>query len=112
MIVTQTFEVQRPAAVDGTFLASVPLLVEQMRAGGYAPASVRSSTGLVEDFAKWLDQREICGRCVEVKLVDEYLDARWQHRRRRRGDAFTLREFLKLVAVDSAVAIKPPIATL
>lgn len=110
MIVTQTFEVQRPAAVDGSFLASVPLLVGQMQARGYAPASVRSSTGLVQDFAKWLDQREICGRSVEVKLVDEYLDARWQHRRRRRGDGFTLRAFLRLVAVDSAVAVKPPIA--
>jgi hypothetical protein len=61
MIVTHTFAVQRPVAVDGSFLALVPLLVEQMQARGYAPASVRSSTGLVQDFAKWLDQREIFG---------------------------------------------------
>ena len=108
---TQTFEVQRPAAVNGSFLASVPLLVEQMRARGYAPASLRSSTGLVQDFATWLDQREICGRSVEAKLVDEYLDERWLHRRRRRGDAFTLREFVRLVSVDSTAATTPPIAT-
>jgi site-specific recombinase XerD len=112
MIVTQTFEVQRAAAADGSFLASVPLLVEQMHARGYAPASVRSSTGLVQGFATWLDQREICGRTVEAKLVDEYLDERWLHRRRRRGDAFTLREFVRLVPVDSTVAAKRPIATL
>ena len=109
---TQTFEVQRAAAADGSFLASVPLLVEQMRARGYAPASVRNSTGLVQGFASWLDQREICGRTVEGKLVDEYLDERWLHRRRRRGDAFTLREFVRLVPVDSTVAAKRPIATL
>jgi integrase/recombinase XerD len=112
MIVTQTFEVQRAAAADGSFLASVPLLVEQMRARGYAPASVRNSTGLVQGFASWLDKREICGRTVEAKLVDEYLDERWLHRRRRRGDAFTLREFVRLVPVDSTVATKQPIATL
>ena len=79
MIVTQTFEVQRPTAASGLFLASVPLLVEQMRARGYAPASVRNATVLVQDFASWLDQREICGRTVEAKLVDEYLDERWLH---------------------------------
>ena len=109
---TQTFEAQRPAAVSGSFLASVPLLVEQMRARGYAPASVRGSAGLVQDFAIWLDQREICGRSVEVKLVDAYLDERWQLRRRRRGDTFTLREFVRLVAIDSSIAVTQPIATL
>src|SRR5438477_8397395 len=112
MIVTQTFEVRRPATASGSFLAWVPPLVEQMRARGYAPASVRGSTGLVQDFATWLDQREICGRGVEMKLVDMYLDERWLHRRRRRGDAFTLREFVRLVSVDSAVAVEPPIAPL
>ena len=49
---------------------------------------------------------------VEAKLVDEYLDERWLHRRRRRGDAFTLRAFVRLVPVDSTVAAKWPIATL
>lgn len=109
---TQTFVVQRPAMANGSFLAWVPLLVEQMRARGYAPASVKGSTGLVHDFATWLDQREICSRGVEMKLVDMYLDERWLHRRRRRGDAFTLREFVRLVSVDSAIAVEPPIATL
>ena len=109
---TQTFVVQRPATANGSFLAWVPPLVEQMRARGYAPASVKGSTGLVQDFATWLDQREICGRGVEVKLVDIYLDERWLHRRRRRGDAFTLREFVRLVSVDSAIAVEPPIAAL
>jgi len=108
--VIQTFEVQQPATANGLFLALVPLLVEQMRARGYAPSSVRGSTGLVQDFATWLDRRESCDRSVEMRLVDEYLHKRWQHRRRRRGDAFTLREFVRLVSVDSGVAVEPPIA--
>src|SRR5438445_101679 len=39
MIVTQTFEVRRPATASGSFLAWVPPLVEQMRARGSAPAA-------------------------------------------------------------------------
>ena len=109
---TQTFEAQRPTAAKSSFLASVPILVEQMQAHGYAPASVRGSTGLVQDFAMWLDRREICGRSVDLKLVDEYLDERWLHRRRRRGDSFTLREFVRLVSADGAVAVEPPVTPL
>ena len=107
---TQVFDFQQPVAVTGSFLALVPLLAEQMRASGYAPASMKISIGLVRGFAAWLDQRETCGPSVEASLVDEYLDERWQYRRRRRGDAFTLREFVRLVAVDNTTATATPIA--
>ena len=108
---TQAFDFQQPVAVSGSFLALVPLLAEQMLASGYAPASIRNSKGLVRDFAAWLDQREIGRRGVGFCLIDEYLAQRWQYRRRRRGDAFTLREFVRLVAVDSTTATASPIAT-
>ena len=111
MTVIQTFDFQRPLAAGGSALVLVPLFAEQMRSRGYAPASMKSAIGLVHDFATWLDQRETCGRSFEVNLVDEYLNERWQHRRRRRGDVFTLREFVRLVAVDMTAATKPPIAT-
>ena len=111
MNVTQTFEVQPPAAVKGSFLALVPLFAEQMVARGYAPASLRGAARLAQGFATWLDQREICVRGVEARLVDEYLDDRWLHRRRRRGDAFTLREFVRLVSVDCPVGAKQSTAT-
>lgn len=111
MIVTQTFEAQRPAAAEGEFLALVPMFSEQMRSRGYAPASLRSATRLAQDFATWLDQREICVRGVEAGIIDEYLGDRWLLRRRRRGDAFTLREFIRLVAVNGTAATQKSTAT-
>lgn len=111
MIVTQTFEAQRPAAAEGTFLALVPLLSEQMRARGYAPASLRCATRLTQDFATWLDQRESYIRGVEAGLIDDYLEDRWLHRRRRRGDAFTLREFVRLVSADDTAVAQQSTAT-
>lgn len=109
---TQTSQVRLPAAAVGSFVALVPPFVEKMRAHGYAPASVKGSAGLVEDFATWLDQRAIDRRVVETKFVDEYLDKRWLYRRRRRGDAFTLRKFVVHVWVDGGADVKPAIAAL
>lgn len=108
---TQTFEVQLPAAAEGGFLELVPVFSEQMRSRGYAPASLKSATRLAQDFAAWLDQRQIgvCG--VEAAIIDEYLGDRWQLRRCRRGDAFTLREFLRLVSVNGTAAAQKPTAT-
>ena len=103
---TQTFDAQQPATARSKFLASVPLFSEQMRVRGYAPASLRGATRLAQDFATWLDQREVCVRGVDAVLVDEYLEDRWLHRRRRRGDAFTLREFFRLVSVDGVADVQ------
>lgn len=111
MIVTQTFDGLRPVALKGSLLALMPRFSEQMRAQGYAPTSLRISVRLVQDFVTWLDQRGIDGRSVESRHVDEYLDARWLHRRRRRGDAFTLRAFVRLVCADGAVQTKQPTST-
>jgi len=110
MIMTQTFEVQQPSGVEGAFLAFVPLFSEQMRVRGYAPASLGSAARLAQDFATWLDQRQSCVRGVEAGLVDAYLEDRWVHRRRRRGDAFTLREFVSLVPVDGTAVAQQSIA--
>lgn len=107
----QTFDGLRPVALKGSLLALMPRFSEQMRAQGYAPTSLRISVRLVQDFATWLDQRGIDGRSVESRHVDEYLDARWLHRRRRRGDAFTLRAFVQLVCADGAVQTKQPTST-
>ena len=108
---TQTFEGLRPVVLKGSFLALAPLLSEQMRAQGYAPASLRIATRLVQDFATWLDQREIDGWSVERRHVGEYLDHRWLHRRRRRGDAFTLHAFIRLASADGAVQTGRPTST-
>jgi len=109
--VTQTFEAQRPAAAESAFLTLVPLLSEQMRVRGYASASLKCATRLTQDFAIWLDQRQIGVRGVDAGLIDEYLEDRWAHRRRRRGDAFTLREFVRLVSVDRTVVAQQSTAT-
>lgn len=108
---TQTFEVQLPAAAEGGFLALVPVFSEQMRSRGYAPTSLRSATRLAQDFANWLDQLEIDVCCVEAGIIDEYLGDRGLLRRSRRGDAFTLREFLRLVSVNGTAAAQKPSAT-
>ncbi len=76
----------------------------------YAPASLKSATRLVRGFATWLDHSGICGRNVEIGLVDEYLADRFVHRWPRRGEAFTLREFVGLVSVDGNAAAKQPMA--
>ncbi|HEY0336105.1 MAG TPA: site-specific integrase [Burkholderiales bacterium] len=96
----QTFRDPRRQAQKGSFSASVQVFVEQMQAQGYATASVKISTRLVKDFTAWLDQRGIEGQSLLAKHVADYLDVRWLHRRRRRGDAFTLHAFGRLVAPD------------
>lgn len=111
MILTQTIAGQLALGQKCSFLASVPMLYERMRAQGYAPASLKASMRLVKDFATWLDQREIDGSSIEPSHVIEYLDDRWLHRRRRRGDAFTLHEFFRLVSVRGAVAAEVPTST-
>jgi site-specific recombinase XerD len=112
MIVTQTFEHRRRQAHDGSLLAFVDVFVERRCAQGYAPASMKASVGLVKDFAVWLDQREVKGFSASTDHVVEYLTERWLQRRRRRGDAFTLRKFISLCTGDGAgMQAEPPAAT-
>ena len=106
----RTLEIQAAAAAEGSFLALAARFVERMVASGYARTSLNSATRLVRGFATWLDQRELCGRNIELELVDEYLAARFVHRWPRRGEAFTLREFVGFVSVDDAAVAKQPIA--
>lgn len=95
---TQIFRDPRRQAQKGSLFAFVQVFVEQMRAKGYAEASMKTSTRLVKDFAVWLDQRGTEGHSFSAKHVADYLDDRWLQRRRRRGDAFTLEAFAQLVA--------------
>lgn len=111
---TQTFRDPRRQAQKGSLFASVQVFVEQMQAKGYAAASMKTLTRLVKNFAAWLDQRGIDGHSLSAKHVADYLDDRWQQRRRRRGDAFTLHAFARFVAPDGykesseqVVAISP-----
>ncbi len=96
----QTYRDPCRQANKGSLLASVQIFFDQMQASGYAAASVKLSTRLVRDFAIWLDQRGIASQSLAAKHVADYLDHRWLHRRRRRGDAFTLHAFARLVAAD------------
>lgn len=97
---TQTFTDPRCQAQKSSFLASVQVFIEQMQAQGYAAASVKISSRLVNDFVIWLDQGGIEGQSLSAQHVVKYLNARWLHRRRRRGDAFTLHAFGRIVATD------------
>ena len=97
---TQAFKGKPRQAQNASFTGCVQVFVEQLRFQGYAAASVKISTRLVKDFAVWLDQRGIEGQSLSAKHVADYLDVRWRHRRRRRGDAFTLQTFGRLVAPD------------
>lgn len=113
---TKTFKNPRRQAQKGSFSASVQVFIEQMQVQGYAAASVKISSRLVNDFVVWLDQGGIDGQSLSAKHVIEYLNARWLHRCRRRGDAFTLHSFGRLVAPDEyktnsdqEVAIAPAI---
>lgn len=84
----------------GSFSAFVQVFVARLRDQGYAAASVKISTRLVTDFTAWLDQCGIEGQSLSATLVADYLDDRWLKRRRRRGDAFTLHAFARIVAPD------------
>ncbi len=109
---TQTFEHPRRQAHEDSLLAFVDVFAEERCAQGYTPASMKASVGLVKDFAAWLDQREIDGFIVTPDHIAEYLTERWLQRRRRRGDAFTLRSFIKLRTGDGLVMqAEPPAAT-
>jgi site-specific recombinase XerD len=82
----------------------VQVFGEQLQAQGYAPASVRSATRLVKDFASWLDEQAVgCSDLLPTHAVD-YLNYRWLHQRRRRGDAHTLRAFVRLVTAEGCAA--------
>lgn len=97
---TQTYREPLNQAHKGSLLASIQIFVDQMETNGYAAASVKMATRLVSDFAIWLDKSGIASQSLVAKHVAQYLDARWLHRRRRRGDAFTLHAFARLVAPD------------
>jgi integrase/recombinase XerD len=106
MIMAQTFKGPRLLQVrKGSLSPFVQAFVEQMQAQGYAAASVRISTQLVKAFVAWLDQRGIDGRSLAATHVADYLNGRWLRRRRRRGDAFTLHGFARLVAPDGCVPV-------
>ncbi len=116
---TQTFKDPCREAQNGSISTFVQIFVEQQRDQEYAAASVKTSTRLVKDFAAWLDQRGIQGPSLSATHVADYLDDRWLHRRRRRGDAFTLRGFARLVAPEAhqasserEAAITPALQTL
>ena len=98
---TQRFKDKPRQAQNGSFTGCVQVFVERLRHHGYAAASVKISTRLVKDFAAWLDQRGIEGQSLSAKHVADYLDVRWRLLRRRRGDAFTLHSFGRLVAPDA-----------
>lgn len=86
----------------------VQVFVEQLQAQGYAPASVRSATRLVKDFASWLDEQAVgCSDLLPTHAVD-YLNYRWLHQRRRRGDAHTLRAFVRLGTAEGCAAQPAP----
>ena len=87
-------------AQKGSFSASIQVFVEQLQAQGYALVSVKLSTRLVKDFAAWLDVRGVDGQSLSATHVVDYLDGRWLHRRRRRGDAYTLHAFAQLIAPE------------
>jgi len=88
------------AAQEGLLSTFVQVFVERQQDQGYAAASVKASTRLVNDFVSWLDQRGIESQSLSATHVDEYLDGRWLGRRRRRGDAFTLHGFAQVVAPE------------
>jgi len=97
---TQTFRNPCREAQKGSLSAFIQVFVEQQQDRGYAAASVKASTRLVNDFVAWLDQRGIENQSLAAIHVADYLDDRWLQRRRRRGDTFTLHEFARLVAPE------------
>ncbi len=97
---TQAFRNSRRQAQTSSFQTSVQAFIEQRQAQGYTAASMKTSTRLIEDFSVWLDQLGIDRQDLSAKHVTDYLNDRWLHRRRRRGDAFTLHRFVRLVVPD------------
>src|SRR5574338_9104 len=104
MIMTETFEHAPPSVREGSLRVFVPIFAEQMCTQGYAPASMKASIRLVQDFVVWLDQRGIERGNLSTALAAEYLSERWVHRCRRRGEAFTLRSFIRFASPEAAPA--------
>lgn len=96
----QAFSDSRQQAQTCSFLTSVQAFIEQMQTRGYTAASMKTSIRLVKDFSVWLDQLGIDKPSLSAKHVTDYLNDRWLYRRRRRGDAFTLQTFVRLVAPE------------
>ena len=90
----------RRQAQTGSCSTFVQAFIEQQQAQGYANKSMKLSSRLVTDYAVWLDQRSIDGDSLSEPHATDYLNERWLHRRRRRGDVFTLHAFDRLVAPD------------
>ena len=100
MIMTHSFDDLHCQVQLGSYSAFVQLFVEQQQAQGYAATSMKLSARLVNDYATWLDKCRIKGHSLCEVHATDYLNDRWLHRRRRRGDAFTLHAFGRLVAPD------------
>ena len=105
---TEVFEQLATGTRKESALAFVPIFVEQMRAQGYAPATVKTATRLVQHFVGWLDQRGVAAGDLSAALATEYLDARGICRCRRRGDVFALRSFCRIAAANGH---KAPVET-
>ena len=95
---------------NGFCLMQIEAFVRQRQGQGYATNSVKLSRLLVEDYAAWLDQRAIDDNSLSAAHSTAYLNQRWLHKRRRRGDVFTLHSFDRLVAPDGykANAVQKP----
>jgi integrase/recombinase XerD len=98
--VTHSFSDSCRQVRQGSYSLFVQVFVKQQQAQGYAANSVKLSSRLVNDYAAWLDQRGTEGHGLSEAHATDYLNERWLHRRRRRGDLFTLHAFGRLVAPD------------
>jgi len=86
MIVIQTLKASLRQTQKSTFLDFIQAFVNQLRAQEYVEASVKPAARLVRDFVAWLDLHKTERSSLSAAHVVDYLDFRWLHRRRRRGD--------------------------
>jgi len=82
--------------------AYVRLVAEQ----GYAPNSIRSQIGVIEQFGRWLRQKQIAVSSLDNGVTDRFLRTRRRPVAVRHGEARALDRFLLLLRQRGVVQLR------
>lgn len=87
---------------SGALGLHVDAFARQLQKLGYASSTRREKLGVVADFSRWLQRRELLAADVDEQIVGKYL-----RRRGRRSNPATLRDLLGMLRAGAVIPPAP-----
>ncbi len=75
---------------------------------GYAKRSAGLQIRLVADFSRWLDDKGYAAEHVNPRVVDRYLEYRYQHFQKRTEDSAALNRLVNLLLQWGVISLQTP----